>query len=131
MQQGSPVTDSRCVPVVKPMAAVRPGLSAMVRAFKCETDVSRGMSTDGTRMTKLDVRVPRALVERIDEEYERRGYTSRSEAIRDALRAWIDPPVRLSDEVLEELATSRRQVERGETTPLEEIARTYGVDLDE
>lgn len=88
------------------------------------------MSTDGTSMTKLDVRVPQALVERIDDEFERRGYTSRSEAIRDALRAWIDPPVRLSDEMLEALATSRRQVERGETTPLDEVADKYGVDID-
>lgn len=97
----------------------------------CETDVSQHMSTDGTSMTKLDVRVPQDLVERIDDEFERRGYTSRSEAIRDALRAWIDPPVRLSDEMLEALATSRRQVERGETTPLDEIADKYGVHIDE
>lgn len=103
----------------------------MGRGLKCETGVSQTMSTDGTGMTKLDVRVPRELVERIDEEYERRGYTSRSEAIRDALRAWIDPPVRLSDDLLEELAISRAQVERGETTPLDEIASKYGVDLDE
>lgn len=89
------------------------------------------MSTDGTSMTKLDVRVPQELVERIDNEFERRGYTSRSEAIRDALRAWIDPPVRLSDEMLEALATSRGQAERGETTPLGEVAEKYGVDLDE
>lgn len=89
------------------------------------------MSTDGTSMTKLDVRVPQDLVERIDDEFERRGYTSRSEAIRDALRAWIDPPVRLSDEMLEALATSRRQVEQGETTPLDEVADRYGVDIDE
>ena len=46
------------------------------------------MSTDtddagDERMTKIDVRVPVSLLETIDEEYERRGYTSRSEAIRD------------------------------------------------
>lgn len=102
-----------------------------VRTLKCETDVSQGVSTDRPTKTKLDVRVPSELVERIDEEYQRRGYTSRSEAIRDALRAWLDPPVRLSSEVLEDLATSQQQIERGETTPLDEVAEKYGVDLDE
>ena len=86
---------------------------------------------DGDRTTKIDVRVPVDLVETIDEEYERRGYTSRSEAIRDALRDWVDPSVELSDEVVEALATSRRQRERGDTRSLDEVADDYGVDLDE
>ena len=86
---------------------------------------------DGDRTTKIDVRVPVDLVETIDEEYERRGYTSRSEAIRDALRDWANPSVELSDEVVEALATSRRQRERGDTRPLDEVADDYGVDLNE
>ena len=86
---------------------------------------------DGDRTTKIDVRVPVDLIETIDEEYERRGYTSRSEAIRDALRDWVDPSVELSDEVVEALATSRRQRERGDTRSLDEVADDYGVDLDE
>jgi Arc/MetJ-type ribon-helix-helix transcriptional regulator len=85
---------------------------------------------DGGGQVKIDVRVPAQLVEQIDEEYEERGYTSRSEAIRDALRAWVDPPIRLSDAVLEDLAESRRQRERGETHSLDEVAEKYGVDLD-
>ena len=93
------------------------------------------MSTDtdeaGDRMTKIDVRVPVALLETIDEEYERRGYTSRSEAIRDALRDWVDPSVELSEEILEDLARSREQRERGETWSLDDVADEYGVDLDE
>lgn len=88
-------------------------------------------SDDGEGTTKIDVRVPTRLVEQIDEEYPERGYTSRSEAIRDALRAWIDPPVRLSEEVLDDLATSREQRERGETRSLEEVAEKYGVDVNE
>ena len=86
---------------------------------------------DGDRTTKIDVRVPVDLVETIDEEYERRGYTSRSEAIRDALRDWANPSVELSDEVVKALATSRRQRERGDTRSLDEVADDYGVDLDE
>lgn len=85
--------------------------------------------TDGERMTKLDVRVPQALLDEIDEEYADRGYTSRSEAIRDALRAWADPPIRLSDEFVADLAVSREQREDGDTRPLDEVAEKYGVDL--
>jgi len=85
---------------------------------------------DGEGMIKIDVRVPTRLVEQIDEEYAERGYTSRSEAIRDALRAWVDPPVRLSEEILEDLAVSREQRERGETRSLDEVAEKYGVDVD-
>ena len=86
---------------------------------------------DGEDMTKIDVRVPAQLLESIDDEYAERGYTTRSEAVRDALRAWVDPPVRLSDEILEDLAVSREQRERGETVALDEVAEKYGVNLDE
>lgn len=88
-------------------------------------------SGDGDGTTKIDVRVPTHLIEQIDDEYAERGYTSRSEAIRDALRAWVDPPVRLSDDLLEDLAVSREQRERGETRSLDEVAEKYGVDIDE
>jgi len=93
------------------------------------TDTDDGREEDGS--TKIDVRVPQQLVEQIDAEYEERGYTSRSEAIRDALRAWVDPPIRLSEAVLEDLETSRKQRERGETHSLDEVADKYGVDVDE
>jgi len=84
-------------------------------------------SENEAETTKIDVRVPTELVEQIDDEYHQRGYTSRSEAIRDALRAWIDPPVRLSDEALDDLATSRKQREEGETVPLDDVMDKYGV----
>ena len=94
------------------------------------------MSTDtddagDERTTKIDVRVPVSLLETIDEEYERRGYTSRSEAIRDALRDWVDPPAQLSAETLKALATSRDQREQGETRSLKDVADNLDVDLDE
>ena len=85
-------------------------------------------SENEAETTKIDVRVPTELVEQIDDEYHQRGYTSRSEAIRDALRAWIDPPVRLSDEALDDLATSRKQREEGETVPLDDVMDKYGVE---
>ena len=86
---------------------------------------------DDDETTKIDVRVPTPLLERIDEEYERRGYTSRSEAVRDALRTWVDPPVRLTDDILEDLAVSRDQRERGETQSLKDVLDAYGVELDD
>jgi Arc/MetJ-type ribon-helix-helix transcriptional regulator len=90
--------------------------------------------TDGPggedRMEKIDVRVPAALLEAIDEEYSHRGYSSRSEAIRDALRDWVNPAVELSDEILADLEESRKQVDRGETVPLEDVMDKYGVEAE-
>jgi Arc/MetJ-type ribon-helix-helix transcriptional regulator len=70
---------------------------------------------DRDPMEKIDVRVPASVLERINEEYPRRGYSSRSEAIRDALRDWLNPSPELSDEILDDLQTSREQRERGAT----------------
>lgn len=81
-------------------------------------------------MTKIDVRVPQSLIDTIDQEYEKRGYTSRSEAIRDALRTWADPPIRLSEEFLEDLTVSRKQVERGETYSADEVRDRLGLERD-
>lgn len=88
-------------------------------------------SRDGEQTEKIDVRVPASLLEQIDEEYERRGYTSRSEAIRDALRDWANPSVTLSEDILEDLRVSREQVERGETIPLGDVMEKYGVEGDD
>src|SRR6056297_2589154 len=88
-------------------------------------------SHDGDRMEKIDVRVPADLLEQINEEYGRRGYASRSEAIRDALRDWVNPSVDLSDDVLEDLSTSRKQRERGETRSLESVMDKYDVEQDD
>jgi Arc/MetJ-type ribon-helix-helix transcriptional regulator len=92
------------------------------------------MSTDTDAgdggMEKIDVRVPAELLEAIEDEYAERGYTSRSEAIRDALRSWVDPQVQLSEAIVEDLKVSREQRERGETISLDEAADKYDVDLD-
>jgi Arc/MetJ-type ribon-helix-helix transcriptional regulator len=90
------------------------------------------MSTDTNagddRMEKINVRVPESLLAQIDEEWERRGYSSKSEAIRDALRDWVNPPVTLSEEALEDLEESREQAERGETVSAEEARERLGLD---
>ena len=83
------------------------------------------MSTDTTRsseeMEKINVRVPQMLLAQIDETWEQRGYTSKSEFIRDALRDAVNPSVTLSEEALEHLAESRNQRERGDTVDHDEL----------
>lgn len=88
------------------------------------TDTERG----DDRMEKINVRVPSSLLERIDDEWEQRGYSSKSEAIRDALRDWANPPVTLSEETIEDLQTSREQAERGDTVTAEEARERLGLD---
>ena len=90
------------------------------------------MSTDtddaGEPMEKIDVRVPATVLESLDEEYARRGYASRSAAIRDALRDWLDPSPELSAEILDDLEESREQRERGETVSAAEARERLGPD---
>lgn len=80
------------------------------------------------RMEKINVRVPESLLERIDEEWKRRGYSSKSEAIRAALRDWLNPPARLSEEMLDDLEESREQAERDETVSAAEARERLGLD---
>ncbi|AKU09900.1 ribbon-helix-helix domain-containing protein [Haloferax gibbonsii] len=94
------------------------------------TDTDEGRNDDGGT-TKIDVRVPTAMVDAIDEEFARRGYTSRSEAVRDALRDWLNPPVQLSEETLADLQESRAQREAGETISLDDALDKYDVDVDD
>ncbi len=79
-------------------------------------------------MRKINVRVPETLLEQIEDEWERRGYSSKSEAIRDALRDWVDPSTKLSDETLDDLEESREQREQGETVSEEEARERLGLD---
>lgn len=79
------------------------------------------MAVDSGESETYTVRVPDELASRIDAVWEERGYVSRSEFIRDALRTAVDPPVRISDEFAEHLETSREQRERGEYVELDDV----------
>jgi metal-responsive CopG/Arc/MetJ family transcriptional regulator len=79
-------------------------------------------------MVKIDCRVPESLLRAIDETYDQRGYSSRSEAIRDALRDWLKPSLELSDEIRADLDVSRQQAKRGETIPLSDVMDKYDVE---
>lgn len=91
------------------------------------TDTDGPGDGDGDRMEKIDVRVPASVLEDVDEEYARRGYASRSEAIRDAIRDWLNPSPQLSEEMLADLEESRKQRERGETVSADEARRRLGL----
>jgi len=90
--------------------------------------MSADTDSSDDRMEKINVRVPESLLTRIDEEWERRGYSSKSEAIRDALRDWVNPPATLSQDTLEDLEESREQAEEGETVTVEEARERLGLD---
>jgi len=71
---------------------------------------------------------PESLLTRIDEERERRGYSSKSEAIRNALRDWVNPPATLSEELLGNVEESREQAEQGETVTADEARERLRLD---
>ena len=91
------------------------------------------MSTDSDaggdgEMEKINVRVPQSLLAQVDEVWEERGYASKSEFIRDALRDAVNPPMQLSEEALEHLAESRDQREQGETVSQDDVKDRLGID---
>jgi len=79
------------------------------------------MAKTETEMVKINLRLPKSLLDEVDELYEERGYPNRSEALRDAIRTWTDPPVRLSEEFEELLREGSEQKEHGEYTTLDEL----------
>jgi Arc/MetJ-type ribon-helix-helix transcriptional regulator len=91
------------------------------------------MSTDSAaggeeKMEKINVRVPQSLLAQVDDVWEGRGYASKSEFIRDAIRAAVTPPTQLSAATLEHLAESRRQRARGETVSHADLKDRLGID---
>lgn len=91
------------------------------------------MSTDSDpssdeKMEKINVRVPQSLLGQIDEVWEARGYATKSEFIRDALRDAVKPPAQLSDEALQHLADSREQRAKGETVSQDDVKDRLGID---
>jgi Arc/MetJ-type ribon-helix-helix transcriptional regulator len=110
---------------------IRNTSQASNRKYFCDTHVSRSMSTDsdaGDGMEKINVRVPQALLARIDDVWQERGYANKSEFIRDALRGAVEPPTQLSEEALDHLAESREQREQSETVSQDDVKERLGID---
>ena len=76
---------------------------------------------------KVNLRLPRDLLEDLDEVWEREGYTSRSEFMREALRDAVYG-TRLSQRTLEDLAVSEDEFADGETVSAEEARERFGTD---
>ncbi|MFP4188180.1 MAG: ribbon-helix-helix domain-containing protein [Halobacteria archaeon] len=79
------------------------------------------MAKSEAEMVKINLRLPKSLLDEVDELYEERGYANRSEALRDAIRTWTNPPVRLSDEFEELLREGREQKQSDEYTTLDDL----------
>lgn len=87
----------------------------------------RDTGGDG-EMEKINVRVPQSLLARIDEVWEQRGYASKSEFVRDALRDAVEPSTQLSEEALQHLAESQEQRAEGETISQDDVKERLGID---
>jgi Arc/MetJ-type ribon-helix-helix transcriptional regulator len=73
------------------------------------------MSADtDSEMRQLNTRIPTVLDEEIDNTWQVRGFASKSEFVRHALRAAVGP-VELSEETRAILKETEGELERGET----------------
>ncbi|UIP00352.1 ribbon-helix-helix domain-containing protein [Halobaculum sp. CBA1158] len=90
------------------------------------------MSTDTNagddRLEEISVRVPESPPRRIEEEWDRRGYSSESEAVRDALRDRVHPPATPSEGTLADPEESRERADRGETVSARAPRERPGLD---
>ena len=82
------------------------------------------MAKADTDTENINVRLTPKLLEDLDETWEERGYNSRSEFIRQAIRDSVHSS-RLSARTLESLLVSEQQRERGETVSSAEMRERY------
>lgn len=78
-------------------------------------------SSQTSRDPIITLRVSPELDDQIEEVWQARGYSSRSEFIRDAIRTAINPQVTISEEFMEHLRVSRQQRESDESIALEDL----------
>lgn len=76
----------------------------------------------------LNVRVPADLKAQVDNTYDRRGFSNRSEFIRSAIRDALDAPRDLSQDAQDDIETSRKQFETGDTASFEDVLEDADVD---
>lgn len=96
----------------------------------CTTCVPRQVSTDADgddwEMVKLNVKVPKRLLEEIDELAEELQYTNRSEFIREVLRDTTEPI--LTSGAQEGISEGYADVAAGRTMSTDEAKTRLGVD---
>lgn len=79
---------------------------------------------DDPEMVKIDLKVTKRQKEEIDRVWRQRGYPSRSEFIREALREAVDPI--LTPEALRRLADGLEDIEEGRTVSLARAKEILG-----
>lgn len=89
-----------------------------------------GSSGGGDELVQVNVRVTRTFLDEIDDEWQGRGFNSRSEYIRYVLHDAIDHPTFDRDELLA-LARGERAIRAGETISREEIVAEFDLDAEE
>lgn len=82
------------------------------------------MASANTDTEKINVRLTPQLLEDLDETWEKRGYNSRSEFIRQAIRDSVNQ-TQLSAAALEALVESSQQAREGELVSSEEIREEF------
>ena len=86
------------------------------------------MSTDtDAEMRQLNTRIPRVLDEEIDNTWKTRGFASKSEFVRHALRVAVGP-VELSEVTRAILEETEGELVGGETISNEDLRRELGLD---
>jgi metal-responsive CopG/Arc/MetJ family transcriptional regulator len=70
---------------------------------------------------QVNIRVPETLLQEVDEVLEERGFTNRSEFIRTAIRDALSPQPELSDEALEQIEESKKELEEGEYVGVDDL----------
>lgn len=75
-----------------------------------------------TEMENINVKVPSSEIEKLDQVVEARGYPSRSELIREAIRDKLDDEMSLKPEVLQRILKARNADEE-DLIPLEEVLK--------
>ncbi len=76
---------------------------------------------------KVNLRLSEEFLADIDERWQERGYNSRSEFMREALRDAVYG-TRLSKRAVEDLLVSERQFSEGETVSAERARERFGTD---
>jgi metal-responsive CopG/Arc/MetJ family transcriptional regulator len=83
-----------------------------------ETAETAGDPPDATDMEHVSLRLPAQLLDDVDNVWEERGFSSRSEFLRNAVRDATYPPTTLSDEAIEAIEESAEQIRNGDFVPL-------------
>lgn len=79
------------------------------------------MAPDEEQSETLNVRVPKSLADSIDEVYSQRGFSSKSEFVRSALRDALSPERMLSESISEDISVSEEQIDQGQTKSLDNV----------